>query len=416
MSVTRVYAVLAAVALASILAARPAATQVLFTQADKQTILDAHNGVRCGVTPAATVMPPLVWDARLEATAQAWANACFDAAAPAGLIDHNPNRSVGHPFYVGENIYASSGLAMPTNAVFLWAAESADYELSNNTCSGICGHYTQLVWANTRRVGCARSYCPLLAFSSSIVCDYGPGGNVGGLPPYVAGAGVNGACDLVFADGFELGNLAPWSSEQTDGGDLAIVDLALTTGAGLSQTKYGLQAVVDDTASLFVSDDTPQDANRYRARFRFDPSGFDPGEAEEHRRTRLFIAFEEGPNRRLAAVVLRRLNGAYAVMARTRLDDDSQADTSFVPITDAPHVIEIDWKRSSSPAASDGWLYLWIDGNAAGSNPAAGLTGLDNNLSAVDFARLGALSVKSGAAGTLYFDEFESRNQSYIGP
>jgi uncharacterized protein YkwD len=410
-------AVSAAVAAILFFASRPASAQVVFNQADKQTILDAHNDARCGVTPAATVMPPLVWDARLEATAQVWANACVDAAAPTGLIDHNPLRSNGHPFSVGENIYAAyPGPASPLQAVVLWVNERVDYNLADNTCTlgKACGHYTQVVWANTRRVGCARSYCPALAaegWPSSIVCDYGPAGNVIGQRPYVAGSGVNGACDLVFADGFELGDLAPWSSAQTDAGDLAI-----SASAGMASTLRGLQAVVDDTASLFVSDATPQDANRYRARFRFDPDGFDPGEAEEHRRTRIFIAFEEDPNRRLAAVVLRRLSGAYSIMARTRLDDDSQADTAFVPITDAPHVIEIDWKRSSSPAASDGWLYLWIDGNAAGSNPVAALTGLDNNLSAVDFARLGALSVKSGASGTLYFDEFESRNQSYIGP
>jgi hypothetical protein len=29
--------------------------------------------------------------------------------------------------------------------------------------------------------------------------------------------------------------------------------------------------------------------------------------------------------------------------------------------------------------------------------------------------RLGALSVKSGAAGTMYWDEFESRREPYIG-
>ena len=41
---------------------------------------------------------------------------------------------------------------------------------------------------------------------------------------------------------------------------------------------------------------------------------------------------------------------------------------------------------------------------------------MDNSLSAVDFVRLGALSVKAGASGTLYWDEFESRRQGEIGP
>jgi hypothetical protein len=173
----------------------------------------------------------------------------------------------------------------------------------------------------------------------------------------------------------------------------------------------GLQAVVDDTAGLYVQDDGPANENRYRARFRFDPNGFDPGEGASHFRTRVFIAFEDAPTRRLAAVVLRRIGGQYALMARVRRDDNSQASTAFFDITDAPHTVELDWKRSSAPDADDGRLELWIDGVLR-----ATLTGLDNSLSQVDFVRMGALSVKAGAAGTLFFDGFESRRRTYIGP
>jgi hypothetical protein len=382
-----------------------------FTLADKQAMLDLQNDARCGVSPAAAAMPPLVWDSRLEATALAWAQGCQDVVAPIGLLDHNPNRSNGHPWNVGENISAqSSGAITPATGVGLWVGEGPSYDFASNSCSAItCGHYTQVVWAGTRRVGCARYNCAGLAYPSTIVCDYGPAGNNGNRP-YTAGSAVNGACDLIFADGFELGNLVPWSSSQTGGGDLNI-----STAAGLTQTLNGLQAVVNDTTGLYVQDDTPLDLDRYRARFRFDPNTFNPGESQNHLRTRLFILFEDGP-RRLAAVVLRRVAGQFALMARARLDDNSQVSTPFTNITDAPHVVEIDWKRSSTPAADDGWLKLWIDGAAAEGAPTANLPNLDNNLSSLDFVRLGALSVKTGAAGTLFFDEFESRSASYIGP
>jgi hypothetical protein len=109
--------------------------------------------------------------------------------------------------------------------------------------------------------------------------------------------------------------------------------------------------------------------------------------------------------------VLRRQQGVYALMGRARLDDNAQANTGFITIGDGPHVVEIDWKQSSGPDANDGWLHLWIDGA-----PVASRTGLDNNVGTVDFVRLGALSVKAGAAGTLYFDEFVSRDDNYIGP
>jgi hypothetical protein len=44
------------------------------------------------------------------------------------------------------------------------------------------------------------------------------------------------------------------------------------------------------------------------------------------------------------------------------------------------------------------------------------LTGLDNSISAVDFVRMGALSVKAGASGTMFWDEFVSRRDNLIGP
>jgi hypothetical protein len=214
------------------------------------------------------------------------------------------------------------------------------------------------------------------------------------------------ATDPIFADGFESADLSAWSASSTDGGDLSV-----SASAALNFTGVGLQGVADDTAGLYVEDRLPDDEGLYRARFYFDTNGFDPGEALNHRRTRLFIAFEESPNRRLAAIVLRRIGGAYALLGRARLDDDSQYDTGFFPIGDGVHFVELAWKRASGPDANDGAFELWIDGTSVHS-----ATTLDNSISAVDFVRLGALSVKTGASGTLFWDEFVSRRLSYIGP
>jgi hypothetical protein len=214
------------------------------------------------------------------------------------------------------------------------------------------------------------------------------------------------APDTIFRDDFETGDLSAWSGSQTDSGDLNA-----SSSAALKFTTAGLQAVVDDTAGLYVEDGSPDDEGAYRARFYFDTHGFDPGEALAHRRVRLFLAFEEAPLRRLAAVVLRRLGGAYSVMLRARLDDNSQSDSSFYPISDGAHFVELAWTRSSGPDANDGTFALWIDGT-----PVFAGSGIDNSLSGVDLVRLGALSVKTGAAGTLYLDEFVSHRVNPIGP
>ena len=212
--------------------------------------------------------------------------------------------------------------------------------------------------------------------------------------------------DLIFKDGFESGTTAAWSHTVSDEGDLSV-----SAAAALKSTTFGLQGLVDDKTSIRVQDDSPVDENRYRARFYLDPNGFDPGEAQGNFRTRVFIVFADNPIRRLAAIVLKRQAGNYSVQARARRDDNSQADTGFFPISDGPHVIELDLKGSSGATANDGWIQLWIDGSSA-----AVLSNLDNDLVNVDLVRMGALSVKEGASGTIYWDEFESRRINYIGP
>jgi hypothetical protein len=215
------------------------------------------------------------------------------------------------------------------------------------------------------------------------------------------------AIDHIFSDGFESSDTSAWSLDATDDG----VDLALSGVAALDGTTRGLQALVDDTAALWVQDDSPRAETAYRARFYLDPNGFDPGEAQSRFRTRVFLAFSEGPMRRVAAIVLRRQSGSYGLMGRARLDDDSQADTGFFGISDGPHVVELELRAATTPASNDGSLLLWIDGVGV-----AARTGLDNHLGLVDLARLGAMSVKPGAAGTLYLDAFVSRRWTYIGP
>ena len=64
-----------------------------------------------------------------------------------------------------------------TQVVDEWGAESADYSAMDRTCAWNrqCGHYTQIVWAATREVGCGTSVCPTLG--QVWVCNYRPAGN-----------------------------------------------------------------------------------------------------------------------------------------------------------------------------------------------------------------------------------------------
>jgi len=144
-----------------------------------------HNEVRAAVQTA-TPLPAMEWDASLAQTAAAWVAMCRDTDAPIGLIDHNPNRSVGHPYYVGENVFGAGGTATAQQAVQVWASEGANYNYATNTCAAgkVCGHYTQIVWRTSVKLGCAKGTCAGLTYPNVIVCDYGPGGNLQGQKPY----------------------------------------------------------------------------------------------------------------------------------------------------------------------------------------------------------------------------------------
>src|SRR6185295_9058891 len=139
--------------------------------------------------------------------------------------------------------------------------------------------------------------------------------------------------------------------------------------AALGGSALGLKAVVNDTDSLTVEDDTPNDDGRYRARFHFDPNDFDPGVGNTE--VYLFFAAEENPVRRLVSVELQRTAaGGYRLAAWTRLDDSSLAEVGPFDITNAPHAVELDWKKASAPGANDGSFRLWIDAATDAAPPA----------------------------------------------
>jgi len=140
-------------------------------------ITEAHNQVRANVSPAAaTPIPPLAWDQALGDVAQAYAEEC------------NFEHSMG-PY--GENLFASSGNTPPAAVVKSWADEVAQYDYATNGCSGVCGHYTQVVWADSTKLGCGVASCTENSpFGAQFptwqlwVCNYDPPGNFVGKKPY----------------------------------------------------------------------------------------------------------------------------------------------------------------------------------------------------------------------------------------
>ncbi|KAL5560898.1 hypothetical protein UlMin_030645 [Ulmus minor] len=133
-----------------------------------QDYLKAHNSARDQVG-----VRHLTWDNTVAAYAQNYAN---QRKGDCKLV-----HSRG-PY--GENIAWSSGDLSGTSAVGLWVSEKANYNYNSNTCAAgkVCGHYTQVVWRNSVRVGCAKVRCN--NGGTFIGCNYDPPGNFNGQRPY----------------------------------------------------------------------------------------------------------------------------------------------------------------------------------------------------------------------------------------
>ncbi|KAJ9162818.1 hypothetical protein P3X46_022562 [Hevea brasiliensis] len=124
-----------------------------------------HNLVR-----AAKWELPLMWDFQLEKYARWWAG---QRKADCKVEHSFPEGD----FKLGENIYWGSGSEWrPADAVSAWAAEEKYYTYATNSCEvgQMCGHYTQIVWKTTRRIGCARSVCD--DGDVFMTCNYDPPG------------------------------------------------------------------------------------------------------------------------------------------------------------------------------------------------------------------------------------------------
>ncbi|KAI5951394.1 PRY1 [Candida jiufengensis] len=118
-----------------------------------QEILNAHNQKR-----SLHGVPPLIWDENLYNYAQNYAN----------QFDQIGFKHSGGPY--GENL--ALGLNDATSVVNMWYSEIKYYSW-NHQYSSSTGHFSQVVWKSTSKLGCGRS-------GNFWICSYSSPGNLSG--------------------------------------------------------------------------------------------------------------------------------------------------------------------------------------------------------------------------------------------
>lgn len=168
----------------------------LFDPGKRQMIVDKHNEMR--KSDPASNMKRLVWNGVLARMASEWAEKCGS--------DHGQPEALDRPYeYIGQNMNIFSKRQTDyISSIDAWMDEKAFYDFESMTCQKgkKCGHYRQLVWAETSEIGCGYAKCSLvtglqLDYGDVFVCNYGPSGNIKGQKPYKIGAKCS-ACAEAF--------------------------------------------------------------------------------------------------------------------------------------------------------------------------------------------------------------------------
>ncbi|NUQ17442.1 MAG: hypothetical protein HOP95_03160 [Sphingomonas sp.] len=167
--IARTVATIGALAIAGSSSAQP-----LLASQFPARVLVAQN-----VERAAVGLPPLVWDNALGTAAGIYAA----QMAATGLFQHS-DRSGRRG--IGENLWFGTHGAYPVESmVAAWASEKRMFvpgvfpNVSRTGNWGDVGHYTQMIWPTTQRVGCALASTARFDY---LVCRYSPAGNIDGRP------------------------------------------------------------------------------------------------------------------------------------------------------------------------------------------------------------------------------------------
>jgi len=140
---------------------------------NQQKVLDAHNTLRAEVEVSS-----LIWSTELGAKAKNW-------AVKLELNNQGENWVLEHSG-PGENLAGGflNGDSPATRVLTGWGGEKGNFDFPSKKCLELfkCGHYSQIIWRNSTKVGCA------VAVNENgkyiLVCNYDPPGNFNGEPAF----------------------------------------------------------------------------------------------------------------------------------------------------------------------------------------------------------------------------------------
>ncbi len=196
--------------------------------------------------------------------------------------------------------------------------------------------------------------------------------------------GQSGRRNLL-ADNFENGDLGAWAMTT---GSVSATSAASLLGA------YGLEATLAGAGSAaFVTDDSPDAATTYQARFLLDTGSLTLGAADR------FVLLKGSTSSGLPVFEIKVDGGGGAPRIRPVMFGDTNAAPAWIPLSSGSQEVRFAWQATSA----GGLARFWIDGVLTSTSA------YDSGSRTVDTIELGAVrAVDAGTTGTLAIDEFRS--------
>ncbi|XP_014259514.1 venom allergen 5.02-like isoform X2 [Cimex lectularius] len=143
-----------------------------------------------GVFAGASDLMEMSWDIELQEMAQRWANQCPNAS------DSCRNTARGEVNQIVDSVINEEFVLPTWESVFLkWYIEDIPSSVINEYADGRYRALSQLIWGETRWVGCgASSHIIEVGRVITLVCNYSPPGNVPSQPVFNIKGGMCTNC------------------------------------------------------------------------------------------------------------------------------------------------------------------------------------------------------------------------------
>lgn len=208
--------------------------------------------------------------------------------------------------------------------------------------------------------------------------------------------------DLIFADDFNSCDDYAWSGGSYNAAALSFGE------AGGRNSSCGMAVSILNGGASYVMDPTPNAESQFHARFYFNSNVLKMANND------LVTIYETYNTSGVATAVVQIRYSAKSFQLRSGIMRDNQkwSYTNWSTITKAWHSVEFSWIASSTSNVAAGSLTFYIDGVQKDA-----LTAIDNDQQQIDQVALGIVrGMDNATLGTCYFDDYVSRQITYIGP